>query len=270
VIRDILNAVQAKFAETAPSGTSSVSHSGSGTGVLTLDASSIHVGHWLVIVQVVVPGAPGTAQVQISLDNGNNYDSPVLVPVGGNLPVNLPEMASGFPSSVPSGLVLSFSGSFVAGDSYSFTDFPTVLFLFGEENLASQDASFPRVLWIPVSDDFSGTEDYAQGRDQRTQQRSIVSAKALFEAHCWGIDYDRTEVLRDLVMNALRFSLGANNVFLGGEWPPKGNGMSKAGRFYVLKWRVPKPVLQFAMDTIPVAPPFTIGQFNTSQDPIPS
>src|SRR5574337_827354 len=121
MIRDLLSAVQAKFAELVPPGTSAIASS---------------------------PGAPGVAQVKVSFDGCNYFDNPVLVPapvapsVVGVLPLLLMDSSPGNLSLVPSGLVLNCSGNFTAGDTYSFTANAAVTFLYGKQEQPSQDSLF--------------------------------------------------------------------------------------------------------------------------------
>src|SRR5574337_814767 len=105
MIRDLLSAVQAKFAELVPPGTSAIASSPGATGVVAFDPSSAGLGSFQVVLQV--------------MDN-----SP------GNL------------SLVPSGLVLNCSGNFTAGDTYSFTANAAVTFLYGKQEQPSQDSLF--------------------------------------------------------------------------------------------------------------------------------
>ena len=152
MIRDVLSAVQEMFARVVPPGISAVEASAGATGVVTVDASSAALGSFKVLAKVTTPGAPGVAQVQVSLDGGNNFDQPVLVPapvapaVAGLLPLTLPDPSPGNLSQVLSGLVLSCSGDFSVGDTYSFTANAAVTFLFGKHEAGSQDSLFPRIL----------------------------------------------------------------------------------------------------------------------------
>jgi len=272
MIRDILNAVNSAISTAQPptgnQPTVTPGPSNTGSGSVSLDASSAVLGTYNCLLVVTTGGAPGTAQGQLSLDNGNNVGNPNSQ---GNLsaPFVLPAGAPGYPAPLPpitptnlspgpSGLVLNFSGTFNVGDTFSFQALPAVTFLCGAEELSSQDSLYPRVIHVPVDDDFRGTEDYAQGQDQRFQQRSLLTDVARFETHCWGIDYDRAEVLRDAVINGIHFALQATKSIVGGGWQRDGM-INKVGRLYVLRWSVKKPVLQLQQDTIPAAPPFSLN-----------
>jgi hypothetical protein len=151
--------------------------------------------------------------------------------------------------------VLNFSGNFSAGDVYFFSVVPPITFLVGEEEVDTQDSLFPRVVFVPAQSDFEGTTDYAQGRDYRTQPRSILTDVAHFETHCWGFDYDRAEILRDLVINGVWFALQAVSKTLHGSWM-RADKLSNAGKLYVLRWSVLKPIPVQSLDTISVPPPF--------------
>lgn len=269
MIRDLVNAVQAAVAQgqpptvVAPVVTASPSNTGS--GVVTCDATSQIFGTYNVLLKVTVGGPPGTAQAKLSLDNGNNVGNPnsqgnfdlafVLPAAVPGYPVPLPAITPGNLSPALSGLVLNFSGTFNIGDTFVFQALPTVTWLVGADELSSQDSLFPRVILVPTDDEFTGTEDYAQGADQQTQQRSLLTDVAHFEAHCWGIDYDRAEILRDTVINGIHFAVQATKYIRTGGWVHD-KPIANAGKLYVLKFSVKKPVLQLQLDTI-------VGQANT-------
>lgn len=265
MIRDILDAVVTAVANVQPPGTSAVTAdpANTGTGAIVFDASSVTLGTFNGVLQVLTGGTPGTARAQLSLDGGNNFDLPFTLPVPApGYSVPLPPVSAWVPpplsllSPGPSGLVLNFSGSFNVGDAFYFSALPQVTFVMGEEELSAQDGMFPRVVFFPTEDEFGGTEDYAQGRDQRTQPRSLVTDVAHFETHCWGCDYDRTELLRDTVINGIHFAVQATKLVLRGHWE-SAKRLGKAGQLYVLNWSVKKPVLQLSQDTTVVQPPFT-------------
>jgi len=221
------------------------------------------------VIKVTTGGPPGTAQGQISLDGGANFDSAVTFPSGPSpqLGVALPSFSPGLLSPALSGLALNFSGNFSAGDSYSFQALPAVQFLLGAEHLASQDFLFPQVVFVPTDDEFTGPEDYALGADQRTQARALFTDVAHFDVHCWGIDYDRTELLRDIVLNAIHFTAQAAKRVEGGRWV-NAEKIDRAGALYVFRWSVLKPVLvqQATPDFQVVQPPFTEGTVTTEVD----
>lgn len=257
MIRDILEAVRRAMEDSQPAGVSAISpaSTNTGTGAVAFTPGSQVFGAFEGVLEVVTPGAPGTATARLSLDGGNNYDAPFTLPAG-DYPVPLPPFSAGHASPGLSGLELSFSGSFAAGDSFSFSAAPQVTHLVGAEEVSGQDTLFPRVIHFPTDDDFGGTEDFAQGQDQRTQPRALVSDVARFETHCWGLDYDRAEALRDLVINGIHFGVQAVKLLLGGNWEHDAK-LAKAGRLYILRWSVKKPVLVIRKDTVPVPPPFT-------------
>lgn len=91
---------------------SSVAQTGAGAGTVTPSGSP--AGIYPVRVRVSTGGAPGAAAVEISLDDGDTYASPVAVPSGGTITV------SETLSSLAPGLVLTFAGVFALGDVYAF------------------------------------------------------------------------------------------------------------------------------------------------------
>lgn len=86
----------------------SVTHTGTGTSVGTIDVSSAPVDDYDLIVRFTVGGTRGTAGAvyQVSLDGGNNWD---------------PAQALGTATSITAGgIVLDLgAGTFVAGDTYA-------------------------------------------------------------------------------------------------------------------------------------------------------
>lgn len=265
MLRDIFNALTFSVNQVQPPGSTgpTAAATNTGTGSVAFDASSQSFGTFKGLLQVLTPGAPGAATAKLSLDGGNNYDAAFTIPAGSpGLAVPLPAISPGVGSPDLSGLVLNFSGNFSAGDSFNFLVLPTVTFLFGAEEAAAQDTLFPRVVLVPTRDEFSGTEDYAQGHDVRNAPRSLVTDVGHFELHCWGLDYDRTELLRDTVINGLHFAVWATKRFMAGHWD-NDKELSKAGRLYVLEATVLKPVPKLPVDFTPVPPTFTA---NLSQE----
>jgi uncharacterized phage protein gp47/JayE len=94
-------------------GTSSVTHVGGGGGTVAVTGSPN--GNYSVVVRVTTSGGLGVGAVQISLDGGNNYASPFTIPASGSYQV---PVLNGLAQT---GLTLTFAGSFVATDTYSFT-----------------------------------------------------------------------------------------------------------------------------------------------------
>jgi hypothetical protein len=81
---------------------------GTGTVGWVTQASSPLDGY-NVLVDVALGGAPGTGQFTYSLDGGTTTSGAILIPSGGSFAV---------PNT---GLVLTFSGTFVLNDTYAFT-----------------------------------------------------------------------------------------------------------------------------------------------------
>lgn len=263
MIRDILNAVKVAMERVQPPGVSGPDpgEDNAGTGVVSFHVDSQVFGAFKGFLRVLTSGPVGTATAKLSLDaellyeREGNFDQPFTLPAE-RYEVPLPPLSPGLGSPGPSGLVLSFSGDFTAGDTYSFVALPRVTFLFGEEEVATQDALFPRVAMFPTDDEFRGSEDFAQSLDQRNRQRALMADVAAFEAHCWGIDLDRTELLRDLVINGIHFATQATKHIVSSRWE-SGKKLGKAGNLCMLKWTAMKPVLVLEEDTRPLAPPFT-------------
>lgn len=243
-IRDVIQGIQAAIVATFPPGISSVTPSAGATGVVAVDSSSTAPGTYAGVVQVLTSGAVGTATAQVSLDGGANYGPSFTIPPQLSLVLD--------PSQVLSGLVLNFSGSFTALDSYSFTASGSIEFQLGEEWLAEQSI-FPRVVWIPLGDDFSSATDYSLNL---TNPKSLYTASARFEAHCWGIDRQRAELLRDQVLNGFRVAAYGMIQVHSGDWTRNGSEINTAGRAYVISFSVPKPVTELAPAYILSTPPF--------------
>ena len=90
---------------------SAVTQTGGGTGTVT--PSGAPAGVYALRVRVSTAGALGAAAVEISLDGGATYRSPVTVPSGGVLAV------SETSSSIATGLTLTFAGTFVLAAVYA-------------------------------------------------------------------------------------------------------------------------------------------------------
>ena len=86
---------------------SSVTKTGSGTGTLAVTGNPLDA--YEVVVHITRAGGLGTAAFVYSLDGGDTYSPEIAVPSGGTY--NLPG----------TGLTLTFSGQFQAGDKYRFT-----------------------------------------------------------------------------------------------------------------------------------------------------
>jgi hypothetical protein len=228
-----------------------------GSGTVAYDSSTLAAGHFQPVLQVILGGAPGTATAQLSLDGGDSFDATFTIPAG-LYAVPLPVTSPGSSSLVPSGLVLSFGGSFSAGDSFSSLVVPTVTYLYGADEVSSQDTVFPRAIVEPVGSEFAGTEDYAKDRDQRNQPRAILNDVAHFDVHCWGCDWDRAEYLRDVMIGAFHVATQAVKRVTRSEWI-KPSSITQAGRLIIFHASVKKPVqlLQAVPDLVPVQPPFT-------------
>lgn len=104
-------------------GTSAVSHAGSGGGTVTPSGSPN--GNYSVEVLVTTSGALGAAVVQISIDGGNNFASPLTVPASGTYQIPL---LNGLQQT---GVTVTFAGSFVSGDTYSFTSYDSAVLVPG-------------------------------------------------------------------------------------------------------------------------------------------
>jgi len=274
MLRDVINTIESIWQTTvAPPGISSVAATTGATGTVAVDSSSIAFGTYNVLLKIINPGLPGVATAQLSLDNGNNVGnpnsqgnmSPTFTLPSALYSVPLPPLSGsnlspgGLLSPGLSGLVLSFSGTFRAGDIYTFTAIPTVTFLFGNEHIASQDILYPRVIWLPVGHSFTGGEDFASGADQRTQPRALRMDVSHLVAKCWGVDYDRTELLRDTCINAIHLSAVAAAKTMRGDWGARTHQVNQLGREFNLYVDVKRPVLLLppAQDSQVVQPVFT-------------
>src|SRR5262245_7023473 len=127
MIRDILNAVRTAMLEVHPPGNTGPTpgSANQGTGVVTLHADTQVFGAYSGLLVVVTGGAPGTATAKLSLDANTdlnvqgNFDAVFTIPAD-KYQVPLPAISPGLGSPALSGLVLSFSGDFSAGDTFSF------------------------------------------------------------------------------------------------------------------------------------------------------
>ncbi len=257
MIEDILLTVETVISDIAPPGQSPIVASEGATGVVAWDAANAIFGTFSCILTVTTSGATDTAQGTLSLDGGLTTSPPfILTSLPYPVPLLDPINAGGDPSPVLSGLVLDFSGTFTEGDSYTFSAIGQTTFWYGEENLPSQDSIFPRVIWVPVSDSYSGSEDYALGTTQRNSPRSLMTTVSQVDAHIWGIDRRRTDILRQQVINGIHFA--AQNVYSidSGQWQLNNDQISKFGALYVLRFSVKEPLTVFPPEFVQAPPPF--------------
>ena len=96
---------------TVPPFVGSITHTGSGAG--TVVPGGFPAGVYALRVRVSTGGAPGTAAVEVSLNGGTSYASPVAVPSNGTVAV------AGTSSALATGLTLACSGVLAAGDIYA-------------------------------------------------------------------------------------------------------------------------------------------------------
>jgi len=89
-----------------------VSHTGSGAA--TVAPGGRPAGVYAVRVRVSTAGAPGVGAVEVSLNGGTSYGSPIAVPSNGIVAVPATS------SSIASGLTLTVAGTLAAGDVYAF------------------------------------------------------------------------------------------------------------------------------------------------------
>lgn len=266
MIEDVIQSIQDTMNAIAPPGVSAITPSAGATGVVAFDAGNLILGQWGAELVVTFGGAIGTARATITLDGGLTTSPEFVIPPAispathgvYNVPLLDQLNPGGNPSPVLSGLVLDFSGTFTGGDSYSFVAAPVNSFLFGEENLPAADVLFPVVRWVPISDTYTGSEDYAQGSNQRISPRSLLTTVSRVDAHVWGIDRRNTDTLRRLVISGIwNAALGVSN-FEGGEWITNKDQIGQAGRLYVLHFSVktPTPESELSPFVAQAPPPF--------------
>lgn len=106
-------------------GTSSVTASGGATGGVTVTGTPN--GNYNVVLLILGSGALGTATAQISLDGGNNFSSPFVLPGGGTYVINQ------LNSSTSTGLTLHLTSTFTGGDTYTFTSYASWILTPGQD-----------------------------------------------------------------------------------------------------------------------------------------
>lgn len=98
---------------------------GQGAGVVAVTGSP--VANYDIVITLTLGGAPGSAVFRYSLDNGLTTSGGIVVPLVGRYPIS------------GSGVTLVFSGTFVAGDTYSaqtiYPPFQATDFISGSANL---------------------------------------------------------------------------------------------------------------------------------------
>lgn len=259
MLRDVFAYIQQQTLKNMPTpGLSSVTASPGATGTVVL--SGAPRGTFYGLLQVVTSGPLGTATAQLSLDAAQGlvpaFQSIFTVPSGGSYPIPLEQFGTNV-FSIPSGIDLTFSGTFTLGDSYVFTANVAPDFRVGEEHTPEQDRIFPSVVFVPMAENFVGTEDFAGTQTVLNSPKAVAMGENIIQASCWGQDFDRTELLKNQLIYGIR-SVPTPARILGGKWTTDGDTQNKAGREYVLSFAVKIPVLELdAQPTVTVLPPFT-------------
>ena len=262
MLRDVFAYIQQQTLVNMPTpGLSAVTPSMGATGTVTLSGTAL--GTFYGLLEVLTTGALGTATAKLSLDAATGlvpvFQSTFTVPGTGAYPIPLEQFGSTI-FSLPSGLTLGFSGTFTTGDTYTFTASAAPDFRVGEEHLPEQDRLFPSVVFVPRSESFVGTEDWGNTQTVLNTPRAVSMGENIISASCWGIDFDRTELLKNQVVYGIRTGVPSPSRILGGQWTTATDAQNKAGREYVLQFAVKIPVLELdATSTQPIAPPHLLN-----------
>lgn len=106
-------------------GTSAVTASGGATGTVAVSGSPN--GNYSVVLRVLATGALGVATAQVSLDGGSDFGAPFTIPASGTY--TLPTL-DGLSTT---GLTLTFTSTFTAGDNYAFTAYASWILVPGTD-----------------------------------------------------------------------------------------------------------------------------------------
>lgn len=262
MLRDVFNYIQQQTLANMPTpGLSAVTPSPGATGVVAL--SGYPLGTFYGLLQVLTDGPLGTATAKLSLNAGPGlipaYQSSFTVPSSGTYGIQL-EQPGSVVFSLPSGLALAFSGTFTSGDTYTFTASAAPDFRLGEEHLPEQDRIFPSIVLVPSAEDFVGTEDWGGTQTILNSPRAVAMGENIFSASCWGIDYERTELLKNQLIYGIKTGVPSPSRIVAGKWSLGSNSQNKSGREYVLTFTVKIPVLELdARDTVAIAPPHLVS-----------
>lgn len=263
----VINAIQAAIDAVVLPGMSPVTPSAGATG--TVQLSGVPMGSFSGILVITGTGPLGTATAKLTLDDGEYYDQDFVIPAplapssSGVYNVPLPQIGP-IGDSVLSGVVLTFlAGTFTSGDSYTFTANAQVYYRLGEEWTESQETIYPRVIWVPERTVFKGPEDKAQLAALGTNlqydnaPRALATDEMYFEVRCWGCDFERTQLLRDQVINGLIRSAAGSYVADSGSWRGAKKGETgKAGREFSFQFYLRMPVPELQPDFLIAQPPF--------------
>lgn len=245
-LSDLINAFQAAIAQAMPApGLGPVVPSEGATGVMTLSGAAL--GTFEGELQVLTGGPLGVATAKLTMGGAAQFGDPFTIPAGGSYDVPLG-------GGVLSGLTLGFSGTFTEGDSYTFEVSAAPTFRLGEE-WEPESGIFPRVVWVPTNGRFGGTEDYAGAQNQTNSPQSLRTRVQSLDAHCWGVDYDRAELLMDQVINGVFFAAYGSVQFESFVWTRHDYEVNKLGREVVLTFTAKQPVRVLQPDYVTVPPP---------------
>lgn len=260
MLRDVFAYIQQQTLGNMPTpGLSAVSPSLGATGTVVL--SGVALGTFYGRLEVLTSGALGTATAQLSFNAAFGFTPafqvPFTIPVGGAYAVPL-EQPGSIVFALPSGFVLTFSGTFTEGDFYTFTVSAAPDFRVGEEQRAAADKMFPAITFVPETESFVGTEDFAGTKTYLNAPKAVAMGVNIISAECWGIDYDRAELLKNQLIYGIR-NVPSPAGILSGRWMTDQDQQNKTGRTYVLQFNVRIPVVQLdAVATEPLAPPHNL------------
>lgn len=259
MLRDVFAIIQQETLANMPApGLSAVFPSAGATGTVGLSGAAY--GTFYGLLEILTTGQLGVATAKLSLDAADgftpSFQQTFTLPEDGSYPIPLEQFGT-TPWALPSGLVLTFPpGTFTDGDEYIFTASAVIDFRVGEEELSSTDRIFPSVVFSPQTENFVGTEDFGGTKTILNAPRALAMGENLIAASCWGIDYERTELLKNQLIYGIRAGVQSPSRILGGEWNTSDASKNRAGREYTLRFAVKIPVVELdARATKPIQPP---------------
>jgi hypothetical protein len=179
-----------------------VTRTGTGTATLLDGSTSSPVDGYEIWVQVTAAGALGAASFRYSLDGGNTFSSPIMVPLSGVYPI------------VGTGLVLTFAGTFNVDDIYRASalgpGFVTGDVATAMDALLADPAPWGWVHVVGMPTTAAGALAMAGTVDAK-----MTTAQTAFR-YAWGaIECPQTEVTADIKALFVNFQSARVGVYIG-------------------------------------------------------
>lgn len=125
--------------------------------------------------------------------------------------------------------------------TYNTTD---ILALTYGADQVHQEAAPPRIVWVPVEENFAPAVGIGHGGDGVSSPLPLWTSEVSLEVHVWGRSQDEIEGLRNIVVGALHMVAHGAYTLSRAQWMNATGAALTYGVEYVLEARVMVPVLR--------------------------